>query len=211
MLRTDFRTGAADRAVFERYLTRREEKQLLATIARHAGLYAKRDHAWIRLVRYTGLRLGNLRGLTLGEARHAVAHQQLRASDECAKGGHGYDVPLNHKALQALRDLISVRRAMRQVDDDAAPLICSRRGTGLSDRSFQHRLQVWREVAGLPVEASPHWLRHTYAQRVMEMTEAKDPQGVVQVLLGHVSRNSTVKYTLPNREAVAEAAQAGAL
>ena len=60
MLRTDFRTGAADRAVFERYLTRREEKQLLATIARHAGLYAKRDHAWIRLVRYTGLRLGNL-------------------------------------------------------------------------------------------------------------------------------------------------------
>ena len=202
-----FLTAAAPRAVFERYLTRSEEKRLLAHIGRHAGMYAKRDHAWIRLIRHCGLRLGSLRGLTVGDARTALRTRRIHAGDDHAKGGRGYDTPLNSGAEQALRDLLSVRRAMRCPDDDDAPLICSRLGKAMSERSFQHRLQAWRQSAGLQVDVSPHWLRHSYAQRVIASTEARDPQAVVQVLLGHASRASTTVYTLPTREDIERAAE----
>lgn len=195
-----FVSAAAPRSHFERYLTRSEEKHLLAHIAKHVGLYAQRDHAWIRLARHTGLRIGSIGGLTVGMAKQAIAARQLHVANEIAKGRRGYDLPLNSKAEQALRDLLKIRRAMRQPDDEDAPLICSRLGTPLSERSFQHRLQVWRESAGLPVEVSPHWLRHTFAKRLIATSEHRDPQGVVQALLGQSSRNSTVVYTLPDRE-----------
>ncbi len=195
-----FISAAAPRAHFKRYLTRQEEKLLLAHIAKHVGLYAQRDHAWIRLARHTGLRVGSLGALTVGLAKTAIAMRQLTVPDAIAKGGHGYDAPLNTLAERAMRDLLKLRRLMRQPDDEDAPLICSRNGNPLSERSFQHRLQVWRQSAGLQVAASPHWLRHTFAKRVIAASEHRDPQGVVQSLLGQVSRNATVIYTLPDRE-----------
>ncbi len=205
-----FLTGATGRLVFERYLTRREEKTFLAHIARHSGAYARRDHAWIRLARFAGLRVGTLGGLTVADARGALAEKRLRIRAEIAKGHRAYDVPLSLQAQQALRDLLTVRRAMRLADDEDAPLICSRLGNALSERSFQHRMQMWRRSSGLAVDASPHWLRHTLAQRILETTESRDPLGVVQVALGHASRSSTVVYSLPNREQVAHALQAAA-
>ena len=39
----------------------------------------------------------------------------------------------------------------------------------------------------------------------MARSEARDPQGIVQVVLGQRSRESTVIYTLPDREAVEDA------
>lgn len=204
----DFLTAAAPRAVFERYLTRREEKQLLAHIAKHVGLYAQRDHAWIRLARFTGLRVGSLGGLTVRDARDAIVSRRLRVTADHAKGGRGYDLPVSSGAERALRDLLKIRGAMRLPPDDDAPLICSRLGRGLSERSFQHRLQVWRTSAGIAVEVSPHWLRHTYGKRVMETSEHRDPQGVVQALLGHSNRASTVVYTMPDREDLERDAEA---
>lgn len=204
----DFLSAAAPRAVFERYLTRNEEKKLLAHIAKHTGHYARRDHAWIRLLRYTGLRLGSARGLTVGEAKGAIASGQLRAADQHAKGHHGYDISVSSKAALALRDLLKVRRGMGLPDDDDAPLICSRLGIGMAERSYQHNLHKWGAAAGLTVAASPHWLRHTLAKRVMDATEHRDPQAVVQVALGHRSRMSTTVYTLPDREEIRRSMEA---
>lgn len=196
----NFISAAAPRAHFERYLTRQEEKLLLAHIAKHVGLYAQRDHAWMRLARHTGLRVGTLGGLTVGMAKAAIALRKLSVPAAISKGHRAYDLPLNTSAEKALRDLLKVRRFMRQPDDEDAPLICSRTGSPLSERSFQHRMQMWRQSSGLRIDASPHWLRHTFAKRVMAVSEHHDKQGVVQALLGHISRNSTVVYTMPDRE-----------
>lgn len=206
---SDFLSASAPRATFKRYLTRREEKQLLAHIAKHAGLYAQRDHAWMRLMRQTGLRIGSLRALTVGDARAALATGTLRAAPEHAKGGHGYDVPVKHEAARAaLRDALKVRRAMRLPEDPDAPLFCSRLGDAMAERTYQQRMQLWRQSAGLDVAASPHWWRHTFGKRVYGATSHRDPQAVVQQLLGHASRSSTVVYTLPDREDLEHAAEA---
>lgn len=206
---TGFLSAAAPRATFERYLTRREEKLLLAHIAKHEGLYARRDHAWIRVMRQTGLRLGSLRGLTVRDAQAGLASGALRAAAEHAKGHRGYDVPVKHKAARdALQDALRVRRAMRLPEDPDAPLFCSRLGGAMAERTFQQRMQMWRQSAGLDIACSPHWMRHTYGKRLYAMTEHRDPQAVVQALLGHASRNSTVVYTLPDREDLENAAEA---
>jgi site-specific recombinase XerC len=205
---SDYLSAVAPRAVFDRYLTRADEKKLLAHIGKHGGLYALRDHAWIRLLRQTGFRLGSLRGLTVGDARHALSSRRLRADSAHAKGGRGYDVALNRQAEQALRDALRVRRAMRLPEDPDGALFCSRLGQAMAERTYQQRMQMWRQSAGLDAAASPHWLRHTFAKRVMETTEHRDPQGVVQSLLGQASRASTVIYTLPDKEDLERAVEA---
>lgn len=201
----DFLTRTAPRAVFERYLTRAEEKRLLAYIAKHKGHAATRDHAWIRLIRYTGLRLGSVRGLTVADARTALRSEQLRAADEHAKGHRGYDVRLNKGSMAALKDLLKVRKAMGLVADEDAPLICSRLGRGLSERSYQAQLTAWATGAGLDARISPHWLRHTAAQRLLEETEHSNPMRVLQTVLGHRSPATTMIYALPTKEEIAQA------
>lgn len=204
----DFLSAAAPRAVFKRYLTSREEKQLLAHVAKHAGLYARRDHAWMRVLRCSGFRLGSLRHMTVADAREALRTRRLRAAAEHAKRGRGYDVPVTSKLELALRDALSVRRAMRLPEDDAAPLFCSRLGQAMAERTYEQRMQMWRKSSGLAVPASPHWWRHTYGKRVMAASEHRDPQQVVQALLGHASRQSTEVYTLPDREDLERDAEA---
>lgn len=205
---SDFLSAAAPRAVFDRYLTRTEEKKLLAHIAKHAGLYARRDHAWLRVMRHSGFRLGSLRHMTVGDAREALRSRRLRAAPEFAKRGRGYDVPVTSALELALRDALAVRKAMRLPEDEDGPLFCSRRGQGMAERTFQQRMQMWRQSAGVAVPASPHWMRHTYGKRVMAATEHRDPQLVVQALLGHSQRHSTTVYTLPDREDLERAAEA---
>lgn len=193
----------SNRAVFERYLTEREEKQLFAHVAQFESPLAKRDLAWMRLLRQTGLRVGSLAALSVDVARDALAASRLDIADDIAKNEAGYSIPLNTKAVAALRELLRIRRQMGYAEIPGEPLILSTRAQALSVRSFQARMQQWCRDAGLRVNASPHWWRHTLAKRVIARSEARDPLGIVQAALGHRSRESTGIYTLPDREDVA--------
>ena len=83
-----------------------------------------------------------------------------------------------------------------------APLVVGRRGTRLAVRSYQARMQHWVKAAGLEINASPHWLRHTFGQRLIESSTANEPLLVAQQALGHRSITSTQIYTKPTREQV---------
>lgn len=191
-----------DRKVFERYLTITEERKLSRTVAQFADVYARRDAAWMKLLRQTGIRVGSLAGLTVGEARQALRTHYLDVSDAHAKGGHGYSVFATKPARRALQALLAIRRELGHALATDEPLIVSRHRRGLSVRSFQARLQKWRREAGLPVDASPHWFRHTLAKRVLEQSTAPPASAlrIVQLALGHRNSRSTEIYTLPCRE-----------
>lgn len=199
------RDRVSQRAVFERYLTEAEEKQLFGYVDQFKGPLAARDAAWMRLMRYTGLRVASVAGLTVADAKTALSTGHLVARDECAKGQRGYQVSCNSKARKALNDLLRVRREMGFAPIADEPLIVTFRGGGMSVRSFQARMAEWRKESGLPVAASPHWFRHTLAKRVIAQSTARDPMGVVQAALGHTCRQSTAIYSLPDREEVAAA------
>lgn len=200
------RNNVTKRVVFERYLTDSEVAQLLKYIGKVADDLAERDHAWIRLALATGVRVGTLAGLTVGDATDARESKRLIVRDEIAKGQHGYEVFVNKQGRSALMDLLMLRRRLgAESNARAGALILSRRGQPISVRSLQHRLRYWCRLAQLPVLASPHWLRHTLAKRLMRDSEAADPQGIAQLALGHSHRRTTEIYTLPDREEVAAA------
>lgn len=191
-----------NRRVFERYLTHAEEKKLFAAVARFAGVYARRDHAWMTLMRQTGIRVGAMAGLTVGDARQALRTHYLVLDDDHAKGGWGYSVYVGKKARKSLQALLRIRKAMGHGLIPDEPLVVSRHGQGLSVRSFQARMALWRDEAGLDVEASPHWFRHTLAKRILSESTARNPVRIVQLALGHRDDRSTAVYTLPDREDV---------
>ena len=197
--------NSANRATFDRFLTEREEKTLFRHIHKQrAEPLALRDLSWMLLLRFTGIRVGALARLTVGEARQALACDRLVLRDEISKGGRGYDIRLYTPGLDALRDLLRARRLMGMHEFEDEPLVVSRRGTALSVRAFQARMQMWVSEAGLKIKASPHWWRHTLAKRSMAESVGRDPLAHVQVILGHRNRATTGIYTLPSREEVEE-------
>ncbi len=202
-----------NRKVFERFLTEAEERQLFKHVGQFKSIYARRDLAAMQLMRHTGIRVGSLVLLTVGQAREAQRTGLLSLATEQVKGGkrarRAYAVPCNTKAQQALDELLRLCKDLlgSRPSDDLRLLL--RRGkkrfTGLSVRSMQARMQHWVHDAKLKVDASPHWLRHTLAKRLMARSTSSDPQGIAQIALGHASRSATAIYTLPDRQELAQA------
>lgn len=196
------------RKVFERYLREDEERKLFTTLRRQAGtstqhqLLAMRDLGWMRLMRNTGIRVAHMAGLNVADARQALATHYLK--QPAAKGGSAGKVFCNRNAIKSLRLLLKVRRRQGAPDMPDQPLVVSRQHGRMAVRSYQQRMALWRTEAELPVEASPHWMRHTFAKRILKNSTAKDPRGVAQAALNHSSIESTAIYTYPDRDDVEE-------
>ena len=205
-----------DRQVFNRYLTRAEEKQLFGHVWQfRADDFARRDYYWMQLLRHTGMRIGNLAALTVGDARSVLydPEHRLVLQDCASKGGRGYPVKCNSHAREALSGLLKLNQHSRKggTRDERQPLVLSRQqGRGLSVRAFQQRMRQWVISAGLPVQASPHWFRHTLAKRILETTTHSSPLQVAQHALGHHSLQSTAIYTNPDREDIDRAMELAA-
>lgn len=187
----------------DRYLTVKEERQLFNTVGSIKGHLAERDYAWMQLLRYTGMRIGSLVGLTVQDARHALATGRLELRSEHAKGGRGYGVTLSKKAKAAVKTLLKIREQMGYSQEPDAPLIMSQKGKGISIRSLQSRLRHWVDMAGMDIDITPHWFRHTLAMRIINQSTAMNKLGVVQAALGHSTATATMIYTRPSKEDIA--------
>ncbi|GHD82481.1 hypothetical protein GCM10011419_29940 [Vogesella fluminis] len=187
----------------DRYLTGDEEKRLLKLLACRADTAARRDHAWIRTLLYSGLRIGEFSQLTVGDVRAALATRYLFVAAELRKHSdgvaHDHQVFVHAALRQALLDLLALAKDGGS-EADGDPLIAGRFGSAMSVRNYQLRFAQWAALAGLPSEASVHWLRHTCAMRLLRASQAKDPLAVVQRQLGHRSVESTRVYAHATRE-----------
>lgn len=194
----------------DRFLTRREERTLLHAVRRVDCPLARRDAAWMLLMRHTGVRVQACSGLTVADAQDALRQHRLHLRAAVQKRHRAHEVPLNRAARAALRALLAVRREMGLPPQPDAPLVVGRRGERLSVRSFQHRMAYWRREAGLAYAASPHWWRHTLGQRLMETSTAREPLLIVQRALGHADPRTAAIYARPTREDVALALEEAA-
>jgi len=186
--------------VFDRYLTRAEEKQLFKTVRQDSSPMAERDINWMVLMRQTGIRVTPMSKLTVGDAQSALLtdHLVIRAITNKRKKAHS--IFLTKPARQAIENLILLRRRQGYVNDLDEPLVMSKKRQGLSVRSYQSLMKRWAKRAGISSDVSPHTFRHTLAKRVVETSTHKEPLLVAQRALGHSSIKTTAIYAKPDKE-----------
>ena len=144
-----------------------------------------RDRAMFELMYSSGLRLAETVSLDLGDVDLKDALVQVTG-----KGSKQRVVPVGTVACEWLRSWLGERPAVAAGDETA--LFIGRRGTRLTARAVQARLERWARIQGLGRPVHPHMLRHSFASH---MLESSGNLRAVQELLGHADISSTQVYT----------------
>jgi len=144
-----------------------------------------RDRAMFELFYSSGLRLSELVGLDLPDLNLQAGEAQVTG-----KGNKTRIVPVGRQALTAIAAWLPQRLPLARADTTA--LFISQRGTRLSPRSVQLRLNRWALQAGLSQHVHPHMLRHAFATHVLQ---SSGDLRAVQEMLGHASISTTQVYT----------------
>jgi integrase/recombinase XerC len=169
--------------------------QLLGGRADDDDALAARDRAMFELFYSSGLRLSELTGLDLDDLNLQTGEAQVTG-----KGRKTRIVPVGRQALDALAAWLPQRLALMSrrdgipgdARDDSAALFISQRGSRLTPRSVQLRLDRWARQAGLGQHVHPHLLRHAFATHVLQ---SSGDLRAVQEMLGHASISTTQVYT----------------
>ncbi|MBI1283147.1 MAG: tyrosine recombinase XerC [Thiobacillus sp.] len=144
-----------------------------------------RDRAMFELFYSSGLRLSELSGLDLNDLDPRAGEARVTG-----KGRKARIVPVGQHALAAIAAWLPLRLPLAR--DNTAALFISQRGTRLTPRSVQLRLDRWALQAGLGQHVHPHMLRHAFATHVLQ---SSGDLRAVQEMLGHASISTTQVYT----------------
>lgn len=178
------------------------EKLLLSPNTSHnIGL---RDKAILEVLFSTGLRVAELAALNKDQLKIKTDTKDLELGIT-GKGGRARTVYFSERAVNHLRDYLKTRndndKALfinyRPGKNDDLPAIASAKAGSpspnrLTPRSMERILEKYSKISGLPIMATPHTMRHSYATDLLN-------QGVdirtVQELLGHQNIATTQIYT----------------
>ena len=141
-----------------------------------------------------GLRVGEVCGLWLSDCyfQDKPVHN-LIVPARCAKGRKERSVPLTQRIIRSL-DLMRCERLEYRTMDLIQPIITrSPWGKAITTRTLE-RILCNAAIASLGRPLHPHMLRHTYATKLMKVTDIR----TVQELLGHKHVSSTQIYTHVN-------------
>lgn len=143
-----------------------------------------RDRAMLELLYATGIRVGELTGLNLGDVDFArgLAHVT-------GKGNKQRVVPFGDEAAAAVSEWLELGRAELAADTQA--MFVGSRGGRIDQRQVRRIVERAGQRAGVE-HVSPHTLRHTTATH---MLEGGADLRVVQEMLGHTSLQTTQIYT----------------
>jgi len=108
------------------------------------------------------------------------------------KGSKTRIVPVGEPAQKAVERYLATARPSLATTPDEPALFLSKRGRRLSPSDVRRRLRTWLRHAGLPGDASPHSLRHSFATHLLE---GGADLRAIQELLGHASVSTTQVYT----------------
>ena len=145
---------------------------------------ACRDQLILELLYGAGLRVSELVGLNYGDIDWGQGVARI-----FGKGRKERLCPLGKAAIQCL-SYFKDKFATAIGPDD--PVIIDDKGARLSIRRVQLMLKDYLALAGLPMDITPHKLRHSFATHLLN--NGADLR-VVQDLLGHANLSTTQVYT----------------
>ncbi|MQR00287.1 tyrosine recombinase XerC [Glaciimonas soli] len=161
------------------------------------------NHAMFELLYSSGLRVSELAALDVQFIKQSgytsTGWVDLDAAEVqvTGKGNKVRIVPVGELAIAAIRDWLAVRANLLKNDiadeaKNAHALFLSERGTRVSSRVIQLRLNTHAQALGMPTHVHPHVLRHSFASH---MLQGSGDLRAVQEMLGHSSITSTQIYT----------------
>lgn len=173
-----------------RFLTEEQMKLLLAGPQRLMENHSIEPHdAWrdrlaMELLYGAGLRVSELDGLTYEALDEESAVVRVRG-----KGNKERLCPIGRVALAVLQHF---RDHHARPSAPTQPILVNRDGTRMGVRAVQLMLKRYLGLAGLPLDLTPHKLRHSYATHLLN---AGADLRLVQELLGHAQLTTTQVYT----------------
>lgn len=143
-----------------------------------------RDKAILELFYSSGLRLSELTSSDI-EAIN-FSDNTIRIT---GKGSKTRIIPVGHNAVEAIKHWLKYRKKLTNTGQS---LFVSQRGTRLTPRAIQKRVDVWVQKLGIEQSMHPHKLRHSFASHVLQ---SSGDLRAVQDMLGHADIGTTQIYT----------------
>jgi integrase/recombinase XerC len=157
---------------------------------------ALRDRAALELLYGSGLRVGEVAGLTVD--RIDVPRGRVLV---LGKGSKERDVPISEYAADALRDYLGEGRP-QMASEGSRHLFFNRRRKPFSERDIRSMVERYGATLLPGRRVTPHTLRHSFATHLLE--GGADIRAV-QELLGHASVATTQRYTHVSRRRLFDA------
>ncbi len=173
------------------FLTERETEILLdeeESGAADSETALRRNQAVCELLYSTGLRVGELVNLNLGDLDWAGSKLLVRRG----KGAKDRLAPFGEPAAEALRAWLARRDLWFTPDLSGEALFLGRRGGRLNDREVRRLLSARLAHRDLDGRYSPHTLRHSFATHLLS---AGADLKAISEMLGHSSLATTERYT----------------
>ena len=145
-----------------------------------------RDAAMLELLYATGMRVGELTGLDVGD----VAFSN-RTAKVTGKGDKQRVIPFGAPAARALERWLEDGRPRLANGRSGGALFLGARGGRIDQRIVRQAVHEYAHDAGVP-DVSPHALRHSAATH---MLDGGADLREVQEMLGHSSLKTTQRYT----------------
>ena len=152
-----------------------------------ARFASARDSAILEVIYSGGLRISEAIGLNFSDIDLLSDIMLIRG-----KGKKERLSALGAPAVKAVNKYLRMRGLRSEDERRNAPLFVNRHGTRLTARSFQRNLKFYLAIADLPLDMTPHKLRHSFATHLLD---AGADLRSVQEMLGHASLSTTQIYT----------------
>jgi integrase/recombinase XerC len=149
-----------------------------------------RDRAVLELMYGSGLRVGEVAGLTLD--RVDLERGRVRP---LGKGSKEREVPMSEFAVDALREYLASARPVLADGAADAVFLNARRGA-MGERDIRRIVERYGDHLMPGRRVTPHTLRHSFATHLLE--GGADIRAV-QELLGHATVATTQRYTHVSR------------
>ncbi len=181
-------------------MTTAEQRRLLDVSAESPR---PRDHVMISLALGTGLRLGELLALDVGDVSPDGVHVRTRVKlrVETTKGGRRGEVFLPDRVVEKLTRFLAWKAMMRESLESDAPLFVSSWGRRLSARRTQMMFREWQSRAGFDRLYCFHSTRHAAITNVYRTSR---DLFLAQRFARHASPVTTMVYMHPSDEEMAE-------
>jgi integrase len=155
--------------------------------------WGKRTYLMILFLCHTGLRIGEMTRLTVGDvAFEGEPRPEVFLSHAITKGNRSRTVPFNKVAKDCIGKLLEFNAKRGFSTRPQAPLFPWKTHGFLPPREAERELQKLREKVGFSAKITPHAFRHFFTERLKRA--GVNPVTIASIL-GHKSVDMILNYT----------------